>query len=123
LAYLVQRPGRTVTKEDLREQLWPHQPFMSDDPLTNCVAQARRAIGDSGHAQRCIQTVHGRGYRFIAPVDIRQRVAPDPGSPTAVETPRPAERPGLEQAAAVVPRVLVPREPPSAPRAAGPDLP
>ena len=43
LAYLVQHPGRTVTKEELREQLWPHQPFMSDDPLTNCVAHARQS--------------------------------------------------------------------------------
>src|SRR5919198_4956714 len=91
LAYLVQHPGRTVTKEELREQLWPTQPFMSDDPLTNCVAQARKAIGDSGQTQRCIKTVHGRGYRFIAPVDIRQRAEIDTRSPTATETPRPVE--------------------------------
>ena len=131
LAYLVQHPGRTVTKEELREQLWPHQPFMSDDPLTNCVAQARKAIGDSGQAQRSIQTVHGRGYRFIATVDIRQRAQPDPRSPTAAETPRPEEQHGLDQAGAVAPLAPGPPEPPSppppapvaasAPRALGPD--
>jgi DNA-binding response OmpR family regulator len=44
LAYFVQHPGRMVTKEEIREQLRPNQPFMSDDPLTNCVMQARKAI-------------------------------------------------------------------------------
>ena len=56
LAYLVQHPGRTVTKEELREQLWPDRPYMSDDPLANCVAQARKALGDSGQTQRYIKT-------------------------------------------------------------------
>ena len=42
LAYLVQHPGRTVTTEELLEQLYPHQ-FAPVDRLTNAVAQARRA--------------------------------------------------------------------------------
>jgi DNA-binding winged helix-turn-helix (wHTH) protein len=83
LAYLVQHPGRTVTKAELREQLWPDQPFMSDDPLTNCVAQARKALGDSGQAQRYVKTMHGRGYCFIAPVEVRQQTETDVRRPPA----------------------------------------
>ena len=67
LAYLVQHPDRTVTREELLEQLWPQQ-FVTDNSLTYCVAQARKALGDTGQTQRYIQTVRRRGYRFIAPV-------------------------------------------------------
>jgi DNA-binding winged helix-turn-helix (wHTH) protein len=43
LAYLVQHPGRTVTTEELKEHLYPHQ-VGTDDRLTNAVAQARKAL-------------------------------------------------------------------------------
>ena len=73
LAYLVQHPDRTVTKEELVAQLWP-QPFVADDALTQCVARVRKALGDTGQMQRYIQTVRRRGYRFIAPVTLRPPV-------------------------------------------------
>ena len=91
LSYLVQHPGRTVTKAELREQLWPDQPFMSDDPLANCVAQARKALGDSGRAQRYIKTMHGRGYCFIAPVEVRQQTETDVRRPPASYALQPAQ--------------------------------
>ena len=91
LAYLVQHPGRTVTKAELREQLWPDRPFMSDDPLANCVAQARKALGDSGQAQRYIKTMHGRGYCFIAPVEVRQQTETDVRRPPASYALQPAQ--------------------------------
>ena len=91
LSYLVQHPGRTVTKAELREQLWPDQPFMSDDPLTNCVAQARKALGDSGQTQRYIKTMHGRGYCFIAPVEVRQQTETDVRRPPASYALQPAQ--------------------------------
>src|SRR5262245_37667140 len=50
------------------EQLWPNQ-SVSESALTQRLRAARRALGDSGRAQRLIQTVHGRGYRFIAAVE------------------------------------------------------
>src|SRR5438132_8112122 len=87
LAYLVQSPDRTVPKEELVEQLWPQQ-FVADDSLTTCVAQARKALGDTGQTQRYIQTVRRRGYRFIAPVTVRPPAAPDAPSPPPA-TPRP----------------------------------
>src|SRR5438093_6332038 len=67
LTYLIQHPDQFVSRETLYAQLWPQQ-FVSDAALTYCIAEARKAVGDSGRAQRVIKTVHGRGYRFIAPV-------------------------------------------------------
>jgi pimeloyl-ACP methyl ester carboxylesterase len=57
-----------VTKAELLDVVWGHQ-FVSESALTTRVKQARHAIGDSGREQRIVQTVHGRGYRFVAPVD------------------------------------------------------
>jgi class 3 adenylate cyclase/DNA-binding winged helix-turn-helix (wHTH) protein len=133
LAYLVQYPGRTVTKEELRAQLWPDRPFMSDDPLANCVAQARKALGDSGQAQRYIKTMHGRGYCFMAPVEVRQQPETDVRRLPAADAPQLAAPRGLGQADVGSPPAMLFPAPPSvpppapgtarAPHAAEPDLP
>jgi DNA-binding winged helix-turn-helix (wHTH) protein len=68
LVYLVHHRDRVVTKDELLEQLWPNQ-SVSEGTLTQRLRAARRALGDSGRAQRLIKTVHGRGYRFIAAVE------------------------------------------------------
>jgi predicted ATPase/DNA-binding winged helix-turn-helix (wHTH) protein len=70
LAYLIQHRDRVVTKEELLEQLWPAR-FVGEATLTSCVMAVRKAIGDRGREQRLIQTLHGRGYRFIAEVEER----------------------------------------------------
>ena len=67
LAYLIQHHDQFVSREKLYAQLWSQQ-FVSEAALTYCIAEARKAVGDNGRAQRVIKTVHGRGYRFIAPV-------------------------------------------------------
>jgi DNA-binding winged helix-turn-helix (wHTH) protein/tetratricopeptide (TPR) repeat protein len=96
LLYLIEHRERVVTKDELLEQLWPNQ-FISEVTLNHRVMAARKAIGDSGRAQRCIKTVHGRGYRFIAEVRI---VAPAEASPplgpsrAAAPVPSPAAVPG-----------------------------
>jgi DNA-binding winged helix-turn-helix (wHTH) protein len=61
LAYLVQHAGQLVTNEELKEQLWPNSAVVGDSSLANAVAQARKALGDTGQEQRYIQTVHRRG--------------------------------------------------------------
>jgi predicted ATPase/DNA-binding winged helix-turn-helix (wHTH) protein len=68
LAYLIRHRDRVVSKEELLEQLWPGR-IVGEATLTSRVKAARRSIGDRGREQRLIQTVHGRGYRFIAPVE------------------------------------------------------
>src|SRR5215471_4589725 len=78
LAYLLAHRDRVVPKQELSEQVWPGQ-FISDVTLDACLAEARRAVGDSGRAQRVIKTVHGLGYRFVAPLTMLDQ-APAPGA-------------------------------------------
>ena len=67
LAYLVAHRDRVVRKDELMDAVWGG-PFVSEAAVTSRIKQARRAVGDDGQAQRVIQTVHGRGYRFVASV-------------------------------------------------------
>jgi pimeloyl-ACP methyl ester carboxylesterase/DNA-binding winged helix-turn-helix (wHTH) protein len=67
LAHLVRHANRLVTKEELLDEIWGDR-FVSESALTSRLKAARRAIGDDGQEQRCIRTVHGRGYRFVVPV-------------------------------------------------------
>ncbi len=69
LCYLIHHRDRVVTKAELIERLWPTS-FVSDATLHQRLSAARRAVGDSGRAQHTIQTIRGRGYRFIAPVAV-----------------------------------------------------
>jgi DNA-binding winged helix-turn-helix (wHTH) protein/class 3 adenylate cyclase/predicted ATPase len=129
LVYLVQHPGRTVTKEELLEQLWPHQ-CVTDDSLTTAVAQVRRALHDTGQAQRYIQTVRRRGYRFIASIEVLQQVGTDARRPPTADPLMPTEQNALDQVDTGSPPPPVQPVPPSAPppapdpvrapRAAGP---
>lgn len=65
LMYLLTHRDRIVPKQELAEQLWPDQ-IVSDTAIESCIKLVRRVLGDSGQAQRVIQTRHGYGYRFIA---------------------------------------------------------
>ena len=70
LAFLVTHHDRVVTKEELLDEVWGDR-FVSESALTSRIKQARRAVGDDGRRQDVIRTVHGRGYRFVAPlVDV-----------------------------------------------------
>jgi pimeloyl-ACP methyl ester carboxylesterase/DNA-binding winged helix-turn-helix (wHTH) protein len=68
LAHLVAHRDRVVPKTELLDTVWGHQ-FVTESALTTRVKQLRQAVGDTGRDQRIVQTVHGRGYRFIAPVE------------------------------------------------------
>jgi pimeloyl-ACP methyl ester carboxylesterase len=74
LAYLVSHRDRVVPKEELMDGVWGGR-FVSETAITSRIKQVRRAIGDDGQAQRMIRTVHGRGYRFVAPVEVRVEVS------------------------------------------------
>jgi DNA-binding winged helix-turn-helix (wHTH) protein/pimeloyl-ACP methyl ester carboxylesterase len=67
LVHLVRHRDRVVTKAELIREVWDGR-FVSDDALTGSVSAARRAIGDSGSAQRLIRTVTRRGFRFVGEV-------------------------------------------------------
>ena len=67
LAHLVENRNRVVSKNELLDQVWGHQ-FVTESALTTRIKQLRQAVGDTGKDQRVVQTIHGRGYRFIATV-------------------------------------------------------
>ncbi|MCM2312019.1 MAG: winged helix-turn-helix domain-containing protein [Steroidobacteraceae bacterium] len=67
LVHLIRHRDRVLTREQLFEAVWDGRE-VSDATLSNHVASARKALGDSGELQRTIRTVRGRGYQFVAPV-------------------------------------------------------
>lgn len=70
LATLLERPGEVVTREELREKLWPADTFVDfDTGLNSAVKKLRDVLGDSADEPRYIETLPRRGYRFIADVE------------------------------------------------------
>src|SRR5262245_31157845 len=69
LCYLAERGGQLVTKDELFAAVWPAV-VVSDSALVACIGELRRALGDTRRAPQFIETVHGRGYRFLAPVSL-----------------------------------------------------
>ncbi|HEX4536788.1 MAG TPA: winged helix-turn-helix domain-containing protein [Candidatus Acidoferrum sp.] len=70
LAILLEQPGEVITRDELRERLWPGDTFVDfDHGLNNAVMRLREALGDSHDKPRFIETLPRRGYRFIAPVE------------------------------------------------------
>jgi DNA-binding winged helix-turn-helix (wHTH) protein/tetratricopeptide (TPR) repeat protein len=67
LARLITQPNQLVTKDDLLASVWP-ETAVSEAVLTTAMREIRTAVGDTARAPRVVETVHGRGYRFIAPV-------------------------------------------------------
>jgi DNA-binding winged helix-turn-helix (wHTH) protein len=65
LRYLAARPGVLVMKDELHAALWTDA-VVSDDTLTHTMGELRQALGDTTRARRVIETVHRRGFRFIA---------------------------------------------------------
>jgi DNA-binding winged helix-turn-helix (wHTH) protein/TolB-like protein/tetratricopeptide (TPR) repeat protein len=69
LCLLASRPGQLVTREELRQALWPADTFVEFDTALNIVVtKVRHALGDAAVSSRFIETVPKRGYRFIADV-------------------------------------------------------
>src|SRR5262245_4062905 len=65
LKQLVARAGEPVSKEDLFATVW-NGTAVSDDALTSCIQELRRALDDDSKQPRFIETRHRRGYRFVA---------------------------------------------------------
>ncbi len=70
LSVLLERPGQLVTRDELRERLWPAGTFVEyDQGLNVAVNRLREALGDSAEKPRFIETLPKRGYRFIAAIE------------------------------------------------------
>ena len=97
LVLLVEHRDRLVSKDEIFEKLWDGR-IVTDSTLASRIKSARQALGDDGKAQRFIRTIHGKGFRFVADV----QVAHDPVSvPSADAADRlafvnePSQRPSI----------------------------
>lgn len=71
LALLASQPGRLVTREEIRAEVWPRGVHVRYDlGLNSCLKQIRRALGESAEHPRYIETLTRRGYRFVAAAEI-----------------------------------------------------
>ena len=76
LQALLERPQEIVTREELRERLWPDNTFVDYElALKEAINRLREVMGDSSESPRFIETVPRRGYRFIAPLNGAQVAA------------------------------------------------
>src|SRR5215208_4287280 len=68
LRTLLMRPGAMVTREELRQVLWPVETFVDFEVgLNSAIRKLREALDDSAENPRFVETVPRRGYRFVAP--------------------------------------------------------
>ncbi len=82
LALLLKFPGEVVTREELRQKLWPEDTFVDfDHGLNNAINRLREALNDSADEPRYIETLPRRGYRFIAALEAD--IPPGPAEPAA----------------------------------------
>jgi TolB-like protein/DNA-binding winged helix-turn-helix (wHTH) protein/Flp pilus assembly protein TadD len=80
LALLVERAGQVVTREELRQKVWPTDVYVAfDQGLNNAIKKVRDALGDSADSPRFIETLARHGYRFVAPVNAVPECPSGPG--------------------------------------------
>jgi cholera toxin transcriptional activator len=85
LALLLERPGTIISREELRDRLWPADTFVDfDHSLNTAVNKIREVLGDSASSPRFVETVARRGYRFVGDV---QTTPDSQGSTQAYPTP------------------------------------
>ena len=90
LAHLIEQRDRLVTKDELMELFWKDT-AVTDDALTQCIVEVRRALGDNPRDPAYLKTVPRRGYRFVGPVQVGNLDPVDSGvqvqTPVQVESP------------------------------------
>jgi TolB-like protein/Tfp pilus assembly protein PilF len=91
LIYLVQNRDRVVSKDDMIASVWGGR-IVSESTLTSRINAARKAVGDSGEAQKLIRTIARKGIRFVGAVRTEKETA---AAMPAAESCREAERPAL----------------------------
>ena len=77
LVYLIEHRGRVVEKQELFEAIWK-ETFVTDNALMRAVKEIRRELGDNANAPRYVETVHKRGYRFMAEVSESAEMSEPP---------------------------------------------
>src|SRR5580700_1114113 len=88
LLYLVDHPAQLVTKAALLDAVWAGV-TVSDSMPAICVKELRKALEDEAKTPRFIETVHGRGYRFVARVTSDAPTQPKREPRAAWKSPKP----------------------------------
>ncbi len=87
LILLVRQQGRMVPRDEIVAALWPPKVIIDfDSGLNTLVRKIRKALGDSSETPMFIETVPGRGYRFIAPVTASTPVDSEPAAPVKTKS-------------------------------------
>ncbi len=105
LLMLLRRPGAVVTREELRQELWPDGTFVEfDHSLNAALNRLRAALGDSAKSPRFVETLAHRGYRFVGSVQGFPGAATglSPGAAEKTHTPNWRKRYGPALAAGAV---------------------
>ena len=69
LTYLIHHRDRVVAKDELLDELWGHR-YVSESALSTQIKSLRKALGDDGQRQAFIQTIRGKGFRFVADLNV-----------------------------------------------------
>jgi cholera toxin transcriptional activator len=85
LVALLERPQEVVTREELRQRLWPQDTFVDfDHGLNTAMVKLRDVLGDSASKPKFIETIAKRGYRFLGTAEvISDQLAPAELKPSA----------------------------------------
>lgn len=103
LVTLLERPHDVVTREELRQRLWPEDTFVDfDHGLNTAVAKLRETLGDSASTPKYVETIAKRGYRFLADVEKMEEPAPaaqaGPAATIPLNAPLPSSAPAVSSA-------------------------
>src|SRR5215813_10069644 len=90
LIALLERPKEVVTREELRQRLWPQDTFVDfDHGLNTAMVKLRDVLGDSASSPKYIETIAKCGYRFLGdPEPIQEQAPPPPTQSSEVPTAR-----------------------------------
>ena len=101
---LIEHPGEVVLREEIRQKLWPDNTVVEfDHSINTAIQRLREVLGDSAEDPRYIETLAGRGYRFLATVDVIERPQPAPAAPQEhLAEPRPAQPPARSRKARIL---------------------
>jgi DNA-binding winged helix-turn-helix (wHTH) protein len=84
LMLLVENRGRLVTREQISAELWSKDVFVDvEQGINTAIRKIRRALADDANDPQCLQTVVGRGYRFVAPTAEEDAVSQAPAEDVA----------------------------------------
>jgi len=102
LGMLLERPGDVVTREELRQALWPGDTFVDfDHGLNNAINRLRETLGDSAESPRFLETLPRRGYRFIAAVESIAPPSPQDSKPQVEDSSTAPPAPASDEVAAL----------------------